>query len=125
MKKIAVLSDFHCHHSSETPHDSFYLSDQVRIPALHHPLQSLLDFIRDAELKADALVVPGDLTNKIHPQGLHSAWSAVQEIAAALNAESVAVTIGNHDVDSRRDLGSDPFELPRNFHPSFPIADET
>jgi 3',5'-cyclic AMP phosphodiesterase CpdA len=125
MVKVAIVSDLHCHPSDVAPADSFLLTDMLRSPAKSHPIQSLLDMIVEDQITADILLVGGDVTNKVNQQGIISGWSFVKEIAQALQVDTIAATVGNHDIDSRRTHCPDPFHVARSFSPSdFPVASE-
>jgi len=97
------------------------LTDASRLPSSQHPVQSLLDLIKKDKLSANILLMPGDITNKVDPQGLNSGWGFVGEIAKALNVETLAPTLGNHDVNSRKPEG-DPFKLVKGLSPKFPTS---
>src|SRR5947207_1949563 len=71
---IAVISDLHCHHSSQEPAESLLISDADRAPSSQHPVEALLDLIRTNALQATALLMPGDFTNRVDRQGFHSGW---------------------------------------------------
>lgn len=118
---IAIVSDLHCHHSSQQPAESLLITDADRSPSSQHPVEALLELIETTGIRADALLMPGDLTNRVDPQGIQSGWTFVREIASALRAKIVAPTLGNHDVISRR-ATQDPFHLARGLRPMFPTA---
>jgi predicted phosphodiesterase len=120
---LAIISDLHCHHSSQQPAESLLLSDLDRLPAAQHPVEALLDRIKTSDLHADFVVAPGDLANKVDRQGMISGWQFVHEIARALGARAVVATIGNHDVLSREKTAPDPFQLPKRLKPEFPSSD--
>lgn len=98
---IAVLSDLHCHHSSCQPTESLLITDADRSPPSQHPVSGLFELIEKHGLVADALLMAGDLTNKVDRQGIISGWDFVQDIARALKADILAPTLVNHDVISR------------------------
>lgn len=125
MKKLqlAVISDLHCHHSSLGPAESLLLTDADRSPSSQHPVESLLDLIKKDKLRANILLMPGDITNKVDRQGMISGWGYVGEIANALNVETLAPTLGNHDVNSRKPE-EDPFKIARGLSPKFPISSD-
>lgn len=97
------------------------------MPPTHHPIQALLGLIAsDPHAKqAEAVVIPGDLTNKASAEGLSTAWSLCREVASALDAPILVPALGNHDVDSRKDANPDPFYIARTIDPSFPFSDRT
>lgn len=119
---IAVASDLHCHaEKDKVPRDSFLLAGARRHPAGKHPIQALVDLIRAHGLRADFIVCPGDLSNKICSSGMSQAWEHLREIQREMKSPHLLTTIGNHDVDSRKDHGPDPFEIPKSLHPEFPL----
>lgn len=123
--KLAILSDLHCHHSSCEEQDTFLLTDALRHPINQHPVEALLRMLRENCVTADYLVMLGDLTNRVDIQGLITGWEYLNEIASALKAKDIIVTVGNHDVDIRsmHNMGN-PNHIAQHFHPSFPYRDE-
>jgi hypothetical protein len=119
---IAVVSDLHCHPSSEV-WGSYLHTDAPRIPVKKHPVSALLALLSKQKLKADILLMPGDLADRCNKQGFASAWPFVKEIATALQVEFVGATLGNHDVDSRKKSSGDPFAFCRTAHTDFPFSD--
>jgi hypothetical protein len=121
--RFAILSDLHCHHSSQGPAESLLLTDLDRVPASQHPVEALLNRIKASQLRSDFVIAPGDLANRVDRQGMISGWAFVHEISNALRARAVVPTIGNHDVLSRDKTAPDPFQLPKHLKPQFPTAD--
>jgi 3',5'-cyclic AMP phosphodiesterase CpdA len=121
--QIAVISDLHCHHSSAGPAETMLLTDADRFPSSQHPVESLLDLIKKEKLQAKVLLMPGDIANKVDKQGIISGWGFVGEIAKALNVETLAPTLGNHDVNSRKPE-EDPFKIVKGLGPKFPTSDD-
>jgi hypothetical protein len=120
---VAVLSDLHCHHESSGFAESLLVTTTPRKPTGQHPVSALLDLIKLEKLQADALLMPGDIANKVDPQGMISGWAFVNEIANSLQATVIAPTLGNHDVISRNP-SDDPFSLAKALHPEFPSSTE-
>lgn len=116
--RIAIASDFHCHPQGVTPQDTFLLSDMPRDPTGDHPVASLLTMIHEFQLRAELLLLPGDITSRVNLQGLQSGWSYGREIATALQVSEVAATLGNHDIDSHNLYERGPFDPPRRFNPT-------
>jgi len=123
--RIAVLSDLHCHPASVQPCGSLLLSDALRRPEKQHPVQALLDAISADSIEADLVLLSGDITYQIDRQGIISGWAFAKEISAALGAEILVPTIGNHDVDSRSSHQEypNPFHIAENFSLEFPTCD--
>jgi 3',5'-cyclic AMP phosphodiesterase CpdA len=130
---FAVMSDLHCHHSKSFPKDAtgksfeidtYLLSDRLRTPAKEHPIESLCELIKaEPLLKADFLLCPGDITNKVDTQGFITGWEFIQQVASALSIknENVLATLGNHDVDSRYTISNDVFDQARGIKRNFPL----
>jgi UDP-2,3-diacylglucosamine pyrophosphatase LpxH len=122
--RFAVVSDLHCHHSSQGTAKTLLLSDADRSPSSQHPVEALLDLIKVASLQADILLMPGDITNEVDQQGMISGWGFIQEIANALHASCIAPTLGNHDVISRKP-SDDAFKHARRLRsPTFPSTND-
>lgn len=120
---FAVISDLHCRLTTD-PHDSFLTVGGLRNPSGRHPVQALLDLIDGEGLRADALLVPGDLTNRARLEGLQQGWDYALEIGRKLGVSVVAPVIGNHDIDSHRaNPGLPAFHAVQNLRPGFPFAD--
>lgn len=117
--RIAVISDIHAgDEGSEWTH--------VRIepPAARlnqHPLTDLRHLIKKNELRAEYLVVPGDLANRADPEGLAYAWRQLHSIAGQLDARLLSAP-GNHDVVTHDAIG-DPRSILKNLLPTFPTGD--
>ncbi len=122
--RLAVISDMHC--SSRGPDEqlpSHVLTWKPRIPEEDHPVSALVSLIGRERLRADAVLVPGDLTDRVDRQGLLYGWLLVQEMQRELRAKVALATLGNHDVRTRPDASSrhhDPIEIARSAHPDFP-----
>ena len=119
---FAVISDLHCRLESD-PNDSFLTVGSLRTPRARHPVQALLDLIDEENLRADALLVPGDLANKARVEGLQQGWEYSLEIGRKLGTPAVIPVIGNHDIDSYRlDPRYPVFHAAQNLRPGFPFG---
>jgi predicted phosphodiesterase len=125
--QIAILSDLHCYLPDPSIKggsvESFLVVGAPRIPVRQHPVQALLELIESEQLKAHALICPGDLTNKSCQKGLVTAWGHLDEIKRALCSDNLMCTLGNHDIDYKKINAENPFLLPMSTHPDFPIPD--
>jgi predicted phosphodiesterase len=118
------MSDLHCRLSG-SPTESILEVGATRIPPLNHPIQALLSLFSARQPHADALLLPGDLTNRACREGLNQGWDFAIEVARSLGTEKVIPVLGNHDVDSRRSRPDrDAFYDVRNLRPGFPFKDE-
>ena len=116
----------HCKHQlnvDETT-DTLLISNKPRIPINQHPVSSLLSLIEKENLICDIVLCPGDLGDKSDEQGIYSSWSFLEEIKLKLNAKFLLGIPGNHDINSRKKLGKEPFAYIKNFHENFPFNEE-
>jgi predicted phosphodiesterase len=120
---VAIMSDLHCHKEQRdrSLQDSYLLVGSLRGLRGRHPVQALVDLIQIEKLRADALLVPGDLTNQADPEGLSQGWDFALEVGRELQCGSVIPVLGNHDVESRRSGDREPVYLARNLRPGFPF----
>ncbi len=119
---IAVISDLHCHGPNEYKgrKKSFLVVGDPRVPEKNHPVQALIDLVRREEIQTDVIICAGDLANESSQVGLSHSWDLLQgELMSALGCDSLVVTIGNHDVTSRK--SGDPFRMAKHVHPEFPV----
>lgn len=132
--KITVVSDLHCKHSSSDLDDKKRLirstilySDSLRKDSAPiHPVHSFLQVSQKNKsvFKSDVLLCPGDITDKIDPQGYITGWSFLEEMRDAISAPDLYATIGNHDVDSRRNNPSDkPFTIAQSIKYNYPLRE--
>lgn len=116
---LAVISDVH---ASDRVDQHTHVSTSPGVAARTlHPLVDLEEYIKVESLRADYLLVPGDLANQAHLPGLAYAWQQANRLAGLLGAELLGVP-GNHDltthspaIDSRAGL--------KSLVPSFPTGD--
>ena len=123
--RICILSDLHCRYqsSSGTPSDSCLISNKARQPVLQHPVAAFLQAAeKDANIKFEILICPGDLGDKADDQGIMSGWAFLEEIKTKLGAEILIGIPGNHDIKSREEDGK-AFDFIKTFHEFFPTAD--
>lgn len=122
--KIAIISDLHCHLSSNNANsrnESYLIVGAKRSPKLRHPVQALIELINQEQLEADTLLCPGDLTDKSCQQGLSQAITHLIEIRDKLKCKNLFCTLGNHDIDSRKLYSNNPFDIPKDIHPEYPF----
>ena len=120
---IAIVSDLHCCTSLDGSRKSFLTAGSKRTPIGQHLVQALLALIEKNKLVADAVICPGDLAHQVCAAGMIQAWDHLGEIQRKLKSPMLLPTIGNHDVDSRKLIGPDPFDIPKTIHPEFPRPD--
>jgi 3',5'-cyclic AMP phosphodiesterase CpdA len=125
---IAIISDLHCKHSSgnsQTSSNTYLTSDLLKKPVNRNPVESLKLVIKDKGLRADLLLCPGDITDKMDKQGLVTGWDHLEDLKVVFNAELLVATVGNHDVDSRKQQGKYPFQMIKDLSDNFPTPDKT
>ncbi len=124
--KIGIISDLHCHNKAKNNglQESYLLTD-VNLEISQDPFKSFEKLITEEKtLTVDILLMPGDFANKSDKDGLIFGWEITKKIAILLKSKFLIPNVGNHDVDSRKILSNDPFELIKNFDKDFPFADE-
>jgi len=123
---LLVLSDIHAHDSnieaSDAPSSYSTKANYLNNPRLN-PLASIPGVLKDAGLKPDVIVTPGDLADKNDSSAQQVAWRQLEEIKKKTGAKRLIGTVGNHDIDSRRSF---PDQLPncslKALSPLFPMA---
>lgn len=129
--RVFVLSDIHAYTSARTlteevSQPSYIDVSQVRNGAGQCPLEGVSKLIQDEKISADLLVCCGDLCDRADVAGIKFVWDKLHAIKAQLGAEQMAVTVGNHDVDSRLQKTSyDPKEQIQTLVPRFPLGEDT
>lgn len=100
MLTAAIVSDIHALAGVGPPEDS-HVQLATRGDPRSNPLAGLKALIERDELRADVLLVPGDVSNKAETDALNYAWTEIGLIQDLLSASLTIATVGNHDVDSR------------------------
>lgn len=119
---MAVLSDVHAR-QIEDKHGVRTWARTDRVAAAENPLQGLANYVREAGIRADVLLCPGDLCDQADWSALDYAWERLNEVAAALGGAEIVATVGNHDVDSHGvHGGADVVEHPRTKLAGYPTA---
>jgi predicted phosphodiesterase len=120
---LAVISDLHCRLATD-PRESFLTVGGARKPSNRHPVESCIDLIQKEQLRADALLLPGDFANRASLEGLSQGWDYSVELGRHLQVKALVPTIGNHDIDSHRQRLEPVFDAVRNMRVDFPFAEE-
>ncbi|MET2984804.1 metallophosphoesterase family protein [Aureibaculum conchae] len=121
---ITVISDLHCHPTEDGIDDTYLKTDLLRTPSAEHPVESVVQLIKENNITSDLTLCPGDFTNKSNKQGFISGWEFSLEIHKALNGKEIIATLGNHDIDSFGVISDYCFEVARGIKKGFPIKDE-
>lgn len=103
--KFAVISDIHAYSKNSLAKDeeapSFMeLSAPDDLPG-ENPFAALFELVERETLRADVLICCGDLGDKASPDAVRYVWGKLKELAKLLECDSIIVTTGNHDMDSR------------------------
>jgi predicted phosphodiesterase len=122
--KICVISDLHCKFQLKIEENSStsLISNKPRIPINQHPVAAFVDLVKRKNITADILICPGDLGDRADEQGIGTAWTLLDEMNRVLGSKLLLTIPGNHDVNSRKLLGKEPFAYIKSFHESFPFA---
>lgn len=102
--RIAVVSDLHFVNKDkvgDTDNHSWLSFTPDNNEFTNGFWKTLLDRIRNDNLKADLLICPGDITTHAEPSALVYAWEKLNELAKALDCKVLATATGNHDVVTR------------------------
>jgi len=95
---LAVISDLHIGHSARSKDLSPH-ADAKQIDEKY--LSTFIDFVRKEHIKADYLIIPGDITGRAIPEEFKLASETIVNIAAAMGVpdEKILFVPGNHDKD--------------------------
>jgi 3',5'-cyclic AMP phosphodiesterase CpdA len=136
--KLLVLSDLHAaddrfelsvsrrapRSRSRSPETrASWLNYADRFEDARDPIRSLIRLIEAEEIRADHLVVPGDICDKANGAALKLAWQELESVRSELGASTTIATAGNHDLDSRYRANTyDPRAELLQLAPEFPVT---
>ncbi len=119
--RFAVASDLHVYEVEGDNSPSALRVGADETDHLRHPIAALLHLIRSQDLRADALLCPGDLGDRASTAGIQYAWAKLVQLQKAIRAKELFATVGNHDVDSRGKSNKfDPRGFLQTLDPPFP-----
>jgi predicted phosphodiesterase len=126
--KLCIISDLHCHSQiidgkGNIIRDSYLVIDDPNKIKSQNPLESFKEFIISLKEKIDYIIIPGDITNKADEVALKWGWEEILKLKSIIGCKEIIVTIGNHDIDSRKTKYSNPIDLPRSLTNYFPFND--
>lgn len=108
--RFAIISDPHAVVGNAHRHETYARRETAGDPT-RNPFAAVRALIEDSHssgeeepLRADALLCPGDLANRMDAAGLAYGWDELGKIAELLGAERIVATAGNHDVVRCEDL---------------------
>ena len=122
---ILVLSDLHVHGDDPSKHGvpSQYSSLPRYENDFHSPIRACEKVLENMKGQIDWLVCPGDLGDKNDAGNMNYAWRELYRLKKRLGIKHLIGTVGNHDVDSRRnDPNATPDSDLRRLKPAFPVV---
>lgn len=125
--RILVLSDLHMHQGNpnEGGAPSYLSSHPDFAGPRQNPIQDAIELFQDSGLTADWILCPGDIADKNDLVSARIAWSNLDELKRKLHARKLIGTVGNHDVDSRRENAANrPDDSLKNLRPLFPLSEQ-
>jgi predicted phosphodiesterase len=126
--RILVVSDLHMHLGK--PGDAkapSYLSarPEYRSPK-SNPIEGILPLFEKDKTEIDWLVCGGDIGDKADAVAAATAWQQLESVKRRLHIRKLIGTVGNHDVDSRREAEhQQPDQGLKHFQPGFPVSSTT
>lgn len=122
--RLLVLSDLHAHTAALDGGGATSLSFHGSAEAVDRLFGGIRDALDEIAVQhVDAVICPGDLTDKADETALTQVWARLCALADSLGAKLIA-TAGNHDHDSRADGGFDPMTYLKQLDPPFPVREE-
>jgi 3',5'-cyclic AMP phosphodiesterase CpdA len=96
---IAVISDLHVGEAARA--EDLNPQPASTTCTEKHYIETFKQFVQSRALRADLLVIPGDITNHAKPEEFRLASKQIKRIAEALNLSTNRILFvpGNHDVD--------------------------
>lgn len=86
-----------------------------------YPMADLEQLVASESLRADYLLLPGDIANKANAEGLQYGWRRSHMIAERLGARLIA-TAGNHDIVTHS-MSENREQMLLDLLPTFPTGD--
>ncbi|WP_299676526.1 metallophosphoesterase [uncultured Tenacibaculum sp.] len=122
--KLTIISDIHFGKSRDDK--TLFYAGLPEKPINQNPLSSILSLISEEEkIESEVLICLGDLCNRAYNDGIIIAWDSIEKIHKELGTSLRIGIPGNHDIDSRKIHGIDPFNFIKNFSNDFPTNDQT
>lgn len=121
--RLLVLSDLHANSSTPDTGGGTSLNFHGSAQGVDRMFGGILAVLESEDLVGvDAVVCPGDLTDRCDPTALAQVWARLCRLADDLGAQLIA-TAGNHDLDSRGEGGLEPNSHLMSLDPPFPFRD--
>ncbi len=98
---IAVISDLHIGESAISTDLNPFATSSSSNQAHSGFLSYFSELVKKEDIKPDILLIPGDISDRSHPNEYFLAGSVIAEICRILNLEltNVFAVLGNHDVN--------------------------
>lgn len=117
--KFLILSDLHAAEANDTNLDDSRLLFREGVSEYG---EGFLSYVKSLDSHIDALICPGDISNKANIEGFHLGWSFLNQIKNELSIASILSVPGNHDHQSRETAGVfDPKHNLQFVKPLFPF----
>lgn len=123
--RLLVVSDLHCHAYDTQPAESFLKAGAPRLPEVQHPVSALVKLLEKDGHTVDAVLAAGDLCDKMSKVGLSHAWHELLDVMRSVGAKQVVAAVGNHDIDSRKTHGPNPYESIHFLDARYPVEDQS
>lgn len=95
-KKILIISDIHIGREEDLNDVTKLTVATPELPSSRNPMESLKDFLSREEIKIDAIVNLGDVTNQGYAAGWFTGIKMLRELCLMLSCPLIS-TPGNHD----------------------------
>jgi len=89
-----------------------------------NPIEGIIPLLENKKLALDWIVCAGDIGDKSDAVSAAIAWRHLEDVRKRLHARRLIGNVGNHDVDSRREMQHEqPDQALKALTPPFPIGD--
>lgn len=124
MFRMLVVSDLHLHHGDNESGEPSYLSSLPRLESpTRNPLSGIPDLLKSEQIRPDWILCPGDLGDKCDQLAQSEAWKQLEKVRRRTNSRKLIGSVGNHDVDSRRNSAEyRPNDALLSLSPMFPAT---
>lgn len=118
--KFLILSDLHAAEFNESNLNDSRLLFRNGVSEYG---EGFLNYVKSLGTHIDALICPGDISNKANIEGFRLGWTFLNQIKKELDISSILCVPGNHDHQSRETPGVfDPKHNLQFVTPLFPLS---
>ncbi|WP_198031094.1 metallophosphoesterase [Bradyrhizobium sp. th.b2] len=123
--RIVVISDPHMHQKKPVGSSPSYLSAHPNFNvAKVNPIFDATELVCSLGKQIDWIICPGDISDQNDPISASIAWQQLDAMRKKIRARKLIGTVGNHDINSRRQDGKEkPEQALKALSPPFPLAD--